>query len=105
MSWIKVAVKSQLQDDEVLGVQVDGHPVALYKDKGEFFATDNVCTHAQALMSEGYLEDGCIECPLHQARFDVRSGKALCAPATVDLKTYAVQIEGDDVYVFSSAKK
>jgi nitrite reductase/ring-hydroxylating ferredoxin subunit len=105
MSWIKVAVKSQLQDDEVLGVQVDGHPVALYRDKGEFFATDNVCTHAQALMSEGYLEDGCIECPLHQARFDVRSGKALCAPATVDLKTYAVQIEGDDVYVFSSAQK
>ena len=71
----------------------------MYRSAGEFFATDNVCTHAYALLSDGYLEDGCIECPLHQARFDIRTGQALCAPATLDLKTYPVKVEGEDVLV------
>jgi 3-phenylpropionate/trans-cinnamate dioxygenase ferredoxin subunit len=99
MNWVKVASVEQLQDDEVVAINAVGRRIALYRDKGDFFATDNICTHAEALMSDGYLEDGCIECPLHQARFDIRTGKALCAPATVDLRTYAVKREGGDVFV------
>jgi 3-phenylpropionate/trans-cinnamate dioxygenase ferredoxin component len=62
-----------------------------------------MCTHGKALLSEGFLEDGCIECPLHQGRFDVRTGKAMCAPVTVDLRTYGVKREGDDIYVRTPA--
>jgi nitrite reductase/ring-hydroxylating ferredoxin subunit len=50
-------------------------------------------------LHEGWLEDGCIECPLHAARFDVRTGKALCAPAEVDLEVFEVRLEGDDILI------
>ena len=99
MNWTKVAAISQLSDDEPLAVVVEGRKIALYRSDGEFFATDNVCTHAYALLSDGFLEDGCIECPLHQARFDIRTGKVLCEPATEDLKTYPVRVEGDAILV------
>ncbi|RCW74056.1 bifunctional 3-phenylpropionate/cinnamic acid dioxygenase ferredoxin subunit [Pseudorhodoferax soli] len=103
MNWIRIASAQDLQDDEVMAVTVGSARIALYRSAGEFFATDNRCTHAEASMSEGYLEDGCIECPLHQARFDIRTGKALCAPATVDLRTHAVRREGDEIYVVDPA--
>lgn len=103
MNWIRIASASDLQDDEVLGLTVGGARIALYRSQGEFYATDNRCTHAEALMSEGYLEDGCIECPLHQARFDIRTGAALCAPATEPLKTYPVKREGDEIFVGAPA--
>jgi 3-phenylpropionate/trans-cinnamate dioxygenase ferredoxin subunit len=103
MNWIRIASAQDLQDDEVMAVTVGSARIALYRSAGEFFATDNRCTHAEASMSEGYLEDGCIECPLHQARFDIRTGKALCAPATVDLRTHSVRREGDEIYVADPA--
>jgi 3-phenylpropionate/trans-cinnamate dioxygenase ferredoxin subunit len=103
MNWIRVASASDLQDDEVLGLTVGGARIALYRSEGEFYATDNRCTHAEALMSEGYLEDGCIECPLHQARFDIRTGAALCAPATEPLRTYPVKREGEEIYIGAAA--
>ncbi len=79
MNWTRIASTDALQDDEVMAVEADGKQLALYRSDGEFFVSDNVCTHAYALLSDGYLEDGCIECPLHQARFDIRTGKVLCA--------------------------
>jgi nitrite reductase/ring-hydroxylating ferredoxin subunit len=50
-------------------------------------------------MSDGWLEDGEIECPLHAAKFDVRTGKAMCAPAEKDLAVYELRVEGDDLLV------
>jgi 3-phenylpropionate/trans-cinnamate dioxygenase ferredoxin subunit len=99
MNWTRIASTGQLEDDQAMSVVVDGRKIALYRSEGEFFATDDVCTHAYALLSDGFLEDGCIECPLHQARFDIRTGKALCEPATEDVATYPVRVEGDDIYV------
>jgi len=99
MNWTRVAAIGELSDDEPLGVVVDGRKIALYRSGDEFFATDNVCTHAFALLSDGFLEDGCIECPLHQARFDIRTGKALCAPAIIDLATYPVKVDGEELLV------
>ncbi|WP_150799065.1 non-heme iron oxygenase ferredoxin subunit [Pseudomonas fluorescens] len=99
MSWIKITTVDVLQDDQVMAFKLPEAHLALYRCDGEFFATDNICTHQHALLSEGYLEDGCIECPLHQATFDVRTGAAQCAPATEPLKTYAVKVEGDAVLV------
>ena len=81
----------------MVGVTAAGQQIALYRDKGEFFATSNVCTHQYALLSDGYFEDGCIECPLHQGSFDVRTGKAQCAPVTEDIKVYPLRVEGDDL--------
>lgn len=99
MAWTRVAATGEVAEGEVLGITVDGQQIALYRDKGEFFATSNVCTHQYALLSDGYFEDGCIECPLHQGSFDIRTGKALCAPVTEDVKVYPARTDGDDLLV------
>jgi 3-phenylpropionate/trans-cinnamate dioxygenase ferredoxin subunit len=98
MAWIRVALAADVTEGEVVGATAGGQNLALYRHGGEYFATDNVCTHQYALLSEGYFEDGCIECPLHQGRFDVRTGRAMCAPLTTDIKTYPVRVENGDLY-------
>ncbi|ARP86774.1 non-heme iron oxygenase ferredoxin subunit [Bordetella genomosp. 9] len=97
MKWIRIAPADALDNDEVMAVDAGGKQLALYRSEDAFFLSDNVCTHAYALLSDGYLEDGCIECPLHQARFDIRTGKALCAPATADIRVYPVKVEDGQV--------
>jgi len=84
---------ADVPEGDVIGVQVGGKEIALYEVEGEVFATDNICTHGHARMSDGFLEGHEIECPLHQGKFDVCTGKALCAPLTDNIKTYAVRIE------------
>ena len=98
-TWIKIAQVGQVDEDESLAIEVDGKQLALHHTEGEYFVTDNVCSHQYALLSDGYIEDGCVECPLHQAQFDLRTGKAMCAPATEDIQTYEVKTEGEDILV------
>lgn len=92
-NWIDAAARDDVPEADVIGVQVAGKDIALYEVEGEIFATDNVCTHGHARLSDGFLEGREIECPLHQGRFDVCSGAALCVPLTEGIKTYAVRIE------------
>ena len=92
-NWIDAAALADVPEGDVVGVQVGGKEIALYEVAGEVFATDNICTHGHARMSDGFLDGREIECPLHQGKFDVCSGKALCAPLTENLQTYAVRIE------------
>jgi naphthalene 1,2-dioxygenase ferredoxin component len=81
------------------GMEVDGQRIGLFDVDGEIFALDDICTHGHAALSEGELEGHEIECPLHAGLFDVRTGKALCAPLTRDARCYAVKIERDEVFV------
>ena len=60
---------------------------------------DDICSHAYASMSDGYIEGECIECPLHGAQFNIKTGKAETPPATVDLITYEVKVDGEDILV------
>jgi nitrite reductase/ring-hydroxylating ferredoxin subunit len=98
--WLRVASKGDIAEGAVLGVRVGEREIALYHLPGEEFrATDNVCSHEYALLSEGWLENGCIECPLHAAQFDIRTGKALCAPADTDIEVFELKVEGDDLLI------
>jgi anthranilate 1,2-dioxygenase large subunit len=99
MAWQKAASLSDLDDGGVIGVHVGATPVALYRLDGAVYATHGICTHAMAILADGFVEDGKIECPLHQGLFDIKSGKALCAPLTEDLRTYAAKVDGSDVLV------
>lgn len=97
---LKFAAKlSDLVEDEPLPVTLGNDQIALYLLGGDVYATHNVCTHQFALLSDGYMEDGCIECPLHQGKFDIKTGAALCAPVTEPVRTYPVHIEGDAIMV------
>ncbi len=95
--WQDAAPQAVVIEGDVVAIQVAGREIALYEVEGEVFATDNRCTHGAARMSDGFLEGREIECPLHQGRFDVCSGQALCAPLTENLRTYPVRIENGRV--------
>ena len=75
--------------------------VAVYRnDEGEYFATADTCTHEDwSLGEDSDLEGNEIVCPLHMARFDIRSGEALCFPATIALATFDVVVDDGKVYV------
>ena len=98
-NWIDVLALESVPEGDVTSVNVGGREIALYEVEGEVFATDNFCTHGAARMSDGFLEGREIECPLHQGRFDVCTGKAMCAPLSQDIRVYPVRIENKRVLV------
>jgi len=95
----KVATRGELEPGSAKCVQAGNCAIALYNVNGEFYATQDECSHAEASLSDGWLEDYEITCPLHGAAFDVRTGKPLGLPATKPVPTYPVRVEGDDIYV------
>jgi naphthalene 1,2-dioxygenase system ferredoxin subunit len=98
-NWIDAAAADTLPEADVVELDVAGRTLAFYRVEGVVFATDNICTHGHARLCDGFFEGYEIECPLHQGKFDVRSGKAMCAPLTEDIRTYPVKIEGGRVFI------
>lgn len=89
----KLIALSDAREADVVGViGDDGREYAVYLVEGQVYVTDNWCTHGQARLSEGFVIDHCIECPLHQGQFDVRDGRPLCEPVEQPIRVYPVQI-------------
>jgi nitrite reductase/ring-hydroxylating ferredoxin subunit len=99
-SWRPITSSENIPDGEMHAATFGGKQIAVYNVNGTFYATDNVCTHAFALLSDGLLADCVVECPLHNARFDVRTGAALSSPAERPLECFPVRVSGDVVEVF-----
>jgi nitrite reductase/ring-hydroxylating ferredoxin subunit len=97
--WVRVASVADVADGGALPVETAGLQLALYHVGDAWYCTDNVCTHAFALLTDGWFEDHIVECPLHAGQFDVRTGKGCGDPIDTDLKIYPVRIDGDDVMV------
>ena len=97
--WRLVASTDDIEEEDVIGVDVAGTAVAVYNVEGKFYATENICTHAFAFLSEGVVIDDIIECPVHQGRFHIPTGKPKGAPVSVALDTYATKVENGKVYV------
>ena len=98
--WTRVASVSDVAEGQMHAVRVGEREIALYHlPDGTFHATDNICSHEYAQLTDGWLENGCVECPLHAARFDVKSDKALCAPAETDLDVFEIKVDGGDLLV------
>jgi nitrite reductase/ring-hydroxylating ferredoxin subunit len=97
--WVKIAELSQLGDGEMIGAEICDRYVAAYKIDGALYATSGLCTHAFALLSDGFLENHVVECPLHGYCFDVRTGKSIGSARAPDLEVYPVRAHGGDVEV------
>jgi naphthalene 1,2-dioxygenase system ferredoxin subunit len=97
--WIDASAVDEVPEDDVIGVMVEGRDIAMYNAGGEIFATDNICTHGHARLCEGFLEGHEIECPLHQGKFDVRTGQPTCAPVTEAIRSYPVKVEGGRIWL------
>ena len=97
--WRVAVAVADVKVDEPAACSLGTHEIAVYLVDGAYYATSNICTHASALLTDGFM-DGCeIECPLHNARFDVRTGKVLTSPAEVDLEIFRTRIVGDYVEI------
>ena len=90
---------SQLQQGKPVKVEKDGKTICVARVGDEVFAVDDTCSHSDASLSEGDVTDFKIECWLHGAEFDLRTGEALTPPAVAPLRTYGVHVDGDSVTV------
>ena len=98
----RVAAVSDVPPGEMKAAKApDGVEIALANVGGQFYAFMNMCSHEDASLHFGWLHaETCeVECPLHEGRFDIRSGAATGDPATIPVKTYAVRVDGDDILV------
>ena len=100
MPLVKACTVDQLQPGEALRLNLTP-PIAIYRLDDGFYATEDTCSHAQSSLSAGDIdrEECTVECPYHASLFDIRTGFALSLPASKPVKTYAVTIEGDEVFV------
>lgn len=100
--WLQVAMASDVPEDGTLLRRVGDVAVCLYKIRGVVYATANVCTHGEASLADGFIVDGDqIECPFHQGRFHIPTGKATHPPCVQDIETYAVTVRDDAVMLRS----
>jgi nitrite reductase/ring-hydroxylating ferredoxin subunit len=83
----------------VVGVTVAGTGIALFRIGDDVFALRDQCSHGMALLSEGYVEDGCVECPLHQGLIDIRTGAPRAAPVSIPVRSYPARINEGRVEV------
>lgn len=99
MAFTTVARVSEIPDGGGKQVSAGGKTLALFNLAGTFHAIDNECPHRNAPLAEGHLQGAELECPWHGARFNVTTGAVLCPPARQGVKTYKVQVVGEEVQV------
>ncbi len=90
-----------LVEGKPVAIDVDGTPVCVVKVADEVFAVADTCTHSEASLAEGEVTGSKIECWLHGAEFDLKTGKALTPPATEALKTFNVKRNGNQITITS----
>ncbi len=94
-----VVAVSELEDRVPYPVDIGAEEIALVMMDNEIYAINNICTHEYACLSDGYVEDDRIVCPLHLAEFDITTGEVVEDPAEENLQTYSVKVVDDQVYV------
>jgi 3-phenylpropionate/trans-cinnamate dioxygenase ferredoxin subunit len=97
MALQRVCKKSELAPGEVK--RIEDPAIAVFNVGGTLFAISDTCTHAEASLSEGRVDGETVECPLHGACFDLRTGEALTPPAVEPVRTFRVLLQEDDIYV------
>jgi nitrite reductase/ring-hydroxylating ferredoxin subunit len=97
--WVKVAAAREVAPGTSKVVEAEAQSIALFNVGGIFYALDNVCTHQEGPLGEGELAGEVVTCPWHGAEFNVKTGEALCPPASEGVRTFTVKVEGDDVLV------
>jgi 3-phenylpropionate/trans-cinnamate dioxygenase ferredoxin subunit len=94
MAIVAVGSESDVAPERPLRVVVHGTPIAIFQVRDEYYAIGDTCTHEEFSLSDGdMVDDYTVECALHGAQFDIRTGAVVCLPATSPEETYPVWIE------------
>lgn len=100
---IRVAEVGDIEEGEALKVAAEttghGDAIAVFHEGGAYYALDDTCSHGQASLSDGWIEDGEVECPLHSARFCLKSGEPQCMPATLAQRTHRVEVRDGGIWL------
>ncbi|ENV59218.1 non-heme iron oxygenase ferredoxin subunit [Acinetobacter soli] len=99
MSWISVCGIDDVSEDEPKAVEVNDKKIGVFVIDEQYFAIENVCPHAFALLTEGFIEAQSVECPLHEAIFDIQTGELKSGPGCRDLCTYPVRVDGQQIQI------
>jgi len=100
---ILVAHVGDIEDEEAIVVGADKTglaDIAVFFSGGEYFALNDECTHEVASLADGYIDGDVVECPLHSAKFSLRTGDVLMLPATAPLCTHKVEVRGDEIWLY-----
>lgn len=102
-NWTRVCATTAIDAGEATVLDVDP-PVAVWNVDGEFYATDDTCTHEKYSLADSYI-DGCqVECALHWAKFDLRTGASAGPPAPIGLRIYPVLVDNGEIFVDLSSR-
>jgi 3-phenylpropionate/trans-cinnamate dioxygenase ferredoxin subunit len=96
---VRVCSKAEFKRDGGKAFRIGDLRLAVFRSEGSFYATSELCTHEDESLAEGWLEGCNVECPRHGAMFDLRTGEAISLPATDPIRTFLVELRGDDVMV------
>lgn len=99
MEKVLVGKVADLQPGMAARVEADGVPIAVFNVEGSYYAIADTCSHEQASLSEGYVDEDIVECPKHGAMFHIPSGEVRSLPATESVATFAISLEGDEIFV------
>lgn len=100
---IELCKKSEVDEGTVFKVEISDLELAVYHVKGEFFVTDDLCTHGPGSLSEGELDGHIIECDFHNGCFDIRDGSVKAPPCMIDIHTYKV-VEHPELVVIETSQ-
>jgi 3-phenylpropionate/trans-cinnamate dioxygenase ferredoxin subunit len=98
-TWVTVGTVDQVTDDEGLAVEVGGKEVGVFKVENSLYAIEDVCPHAYALLSQGFVDGQTVECCLHGAIFDIPTGKCLKEPGGRDLRVYQIRQVDQEIQI------
>ncbi|HAI96746.1 MAG: non-heme iron oxygenase ferredoxin subunit [Cycloclasticus sp.] len=100
MSKIILCKTDEVKDEAPVAVTPDGFPaLAVYVFEGEYYVTDNLCTHGMAMLTDGYQDGDEVECPFHGGAFSIKTGEPTSFPCQIPVKTYPVTIEDGNVCI------
>ncbi|MBB2930310.1 MULTISPECIES: anthranilate 1,2-dioxygenase ferredoxin subunit AndAb [Paraburkholderia] len=98
-NWQAIGTLDDFTEGEPAAVVAGNRQIAIFRLGDEVFALNDLCSHGHARLSDGYVEDGCVECPLHQGLIDIRSGAPRCAPVTEPVRAFPIRIVDSRVEV------
>lgn len=97
--WVKACSLDQVGKGDLFGFDIEDKRILLANLNGKIYATDLICTHAEANLSTGMLSEEGVRCPLHLSVFNLETGQPVNPPAERPLRTYNVKIQENEVYV------
>jgi len=96
---IELCSVDEVAEGEAIRVEKEGLALAVFNLNGQFYVTDDLCTHGPGLLHEGYIDGDIVECNFHNGSFNIKTGEVVDPPCMIPIKTYRTVVEGDKVFI------